>query len=150
MIPPDTFQSTVDVGRFQNVAPLVGLTSRGPNQAGGSVFDDFTGDGLPDLFVTSLDVDRGAALYVNRGDGTFEDRSDEAGLGDQVYALNFRHADFDNDGHLDVLLARRLEKPMRMSLLRNLGNGTFEDVTLASGLGEPISSGVSRLGRQRQ
>ena len=137
----DTFQSAVDVGRFQNVAPLVGLTSRGPNQAGGSVFDDFTGDGLPDLFTTSLDVDRGASLYVNRGDGTFVDRSEKAGLGDQVYALNVRHADFDNDGHLDVLLLRGgWEKPMRMSLLRNRGNGTFEDVTIASGLGEPIAS----------
>ena len=39
---------------IRNVAPLVGLTSRGPNQAGGSIFDDFTGDGLPDVFTTSL------------------------------------------------------------------------------------------------
>ena len=141
LIPLDTFQSKVDVGRFQNVAPLVGLTSRGPNQAGGSVFDDFTGDGLPDLFVTSLDVDRGASLYVNLGNGKFEDRSERAGLGDQVYALNVTRADFDNDGNLDVLLLRGgWEKPLRMSLLRNLGNGTFEDVTLASGLGEPIAS----------
>ncbi|TXT20961.1 MAG: PpiC-type peptidyl-prolyl cis-trans isomerase, partial [Planctomycetota bacterium] len=54
LIPLDTFESTVDVGHFQNVAPLIGLTSRGTNQAGGSVFDDFTGDGLPDLFTTSL------------------------------------------------------------------------------------------------
>jgi len=141
VLPLDTFQSVVDVGRFQNVAPLVGLTSRGPNQAGGSVFDDFTGDGLPDLFTTSLDVDRGASLFVNRGDGTFVERSEEAGLGDQIYALNVARADFDNDGKLDVLLLRGgWERPMRMSLLRNIGNGTFEDVTLASGLGEPIAS----------
>ena len=49
--------------------------ARGPNLAGGSIFDDFNGDGLPDLFTTSLDADRGASLFVNRGDGTFEDRS---------------------------------------------------------------------------
>jgi hypothetical protein len=141
LIPLDRFQSSVDVGRFQNVAPLVGLTSRGPNEAGGSVFDDFSGDGLPDLLTTSLDADRGASLYVNRGDGTFEDRSHEAGLDDQIYALNVTRADFDNDGNLDVLLLRGAwEKPLRMSLLRNVGNGTFEDVTSASGLGVPIAT----------
>ncbi len=76
------------MGRFENVAPLVGLTASGPNLAGGSIFDDFTGDDLPDIFSTSLDADRGASIFVNRGDGTFEDRSTSAGLADQVYALN--------------------------------------------------------------
>ncbi len=141
LIPLDSFESKFDIGRFQNVAPLVGLTSRGSNQAGGSVFDDLTGDGLPDLLTTSLDADRGASLYVNLGNGKFEDRSDKAGLSDQIYALNAARADFDNDGHLDVVLLRGAwEKPMRMSLLRNTGGGVFEDVTIASGLGEPIAS----------
>ena len=75
LIPLELFRSKVDVGRFENVASLVGLGSRGPNLAGGSIFDDFNGDGLPDLFTTSLDADLGASLFVNRGDGTFEDRS---------------------------------------------------------------------------
>ncbi len=147
LIPLDTLASAADVGRFQNVAPDVGLISRGPNQAGGSVFDDFTGDGLPDLFVTSLDVDRGASLFVNRGDGKFEDQSDKAGLADQVYALNVVRADYDNDGNLDVILLRGgWEKAMRMSLLRNLGNAKFEDVTIASGMSEPIASETAAWG----
>ncbi len=141
LVPLDSFLSTVDVGRFQNVAPEVGLTVRGPNQAGGSIFDDFTGDGLPDLLVTSLDIDRGASLFINMGNGRFEDHSDQAGLADQIYALNVARADFDNDGDLDVVLLRGgWEKPMRMTLLRNQGNSTFEDITLTSGLGEPIAS----------
>ena len=49
LLPLDGLRSKIDVGRFENVALKVGLTSRGPNLAGGSVFDDFTGDGLPDL-----------------------------------------------------------------------------------------------------
>ena len=96
------------MGRFENVA-VAGRPerSRGPNLAGGSIFDDFNGDGRPDLFTTSLDADLGASLFVNRGDGTFEDRSASAGLGDQVYALNVTRADFDNDGDLDVAAAPR-------------------------------------------
>ena len=118
-----------------------GWASRGPNLAGGSIFDDFNGDGLPDLFTTSLDADLGASLFVNRGDGTFEDRSASAGLGDQVYALNVTRADFDNDGDLDVLLLRGAwETPLRLSLLRNKGDGVFDDVTVASGLAEPIAT----------
>ncbi|HKI20718.1 MAG TPA: CRTAC1 family protein, partial [Isosphaeraceae bacterium] len=129
------------VGRFENVAPKVGLCVRGPNLAGGSIFDDFTGDGLPDLFTTSLDADLGASFYVNRGTGMFEDRSAAAGLGDQVYALNVSRADFDNDGDLDVLLLRGgWEKPLRPSLLRNRGDGIFDDVTAASGLAQPIAT----------
>ena len=148
LIPLDTLRSEADVGRFENVAPLVGLTARGPNLAGGSIFDDFTGDGLPDLFTTSLDAELGASLYVNRGDGTFEDRSASAGLADQIYALNVTRADFDNDGDLDVLLLRGAwEKPMRLSLLRNRGNGTFEDVTVAAGLGRADLDRIGRLGR---
>jgi FG-GAP-like repeat/ASPIC and UnbV len=141
LIPVGLFDSEADVGRFENVALLAGLGARGPNLAGGSIFDDFNGDGLPDLFSTSLDADLGASLYINRGNGTFEDRSASAGLGDQIYALNVTRADFDNDGDLDVLLLRGAwETPMRLSLLRNRGDGSFEDVTVASGLAEPIAT----------
>jgi hypothetical protein len=141
LLPLDHLHSKIDVGRFDNVALSVGLTSRGPNLAGGSVFDDFTGDGLPDLLTTSLDADRGASLYVNLAGKKFEDRSKAAGLDDQVYALNVTHADFDNDGDLDVLLLRGgWEMAMRLSLLRNDGHGVFEDVTVASGLAEPIAT----------
>ncbi len=129
------------IGRFTNVAVPAGLTSRGPNLAGGSVFDDFNGDGRPDLFTTSLDADLGASLFLNQGDGRFEDYSASAGLGDQVYVLNLARADYDNDGDLDLLLLRGgWEKPLRMSLLRNRGDGSFDDVTAAAALIEPIAS----------
>ncbi len=83
------------------------------------MFDDFNGDDLPDLFTTSLDAELGASLLINRGDGTFEDRSSAAGLIDQVYALNVTRTDFDNDGDLDVLL------------LRGAWENTLADVALA-------------------
>ena len=75
-IPVEPFRSKRDLGRFENVATKVGLIARGPDLAGGCIFDDFTGDGRPDIFTTSFDVVHGAALYVNRGDGRFEDRSE--------------------------------------------------------------------------
>jgi FG-GAP-like repeat/ASPIC and UnbV len=141
LISVDLFRSSLDVGRFENVAPSVGLTSRGPNLCGGSIFDDFTGDGLPDIFTSSLDPGLGASLYVNMGNGQFEDRSARAGLADQIYALNVSRADFDNDGDLDVVLLRGgWERPLRLSLLQNRGDGSFADVTSASGLGEPIQT----------
>jgi FG-GAP-like repeat/ASPIC and UnbV len=141
LIPAGPSRPVPNLGRFENVASLVGLVARGPDLAGGCLFDDFTGDGLPDVLTTTFDVTHGASLYVNRGDGTFEDRSSSAGLDDQVYALNGSRADFDNDGDLDVLFLRGAwEGPARMSLLRNNGCGVFEDVTVASGLGEPIAT----------
>lgn len=141
LIPAGSARPAAAVGRFENVATLVGLVARGPDLAGGCLFDDFTGDGRPDVLTTTFDVTHGASFYVNRGDGTFEDRSTAAGLAEQVYALNAARADYDNDGDLDFLLLRGAwEEPARMSLMRNNGEGVFEDVTLKSGFREPIAT----------
>jgi hypothetical protein len=141
LIPPEVFRSSRQSVRFVNVAPRVGLDSRGPNMLGGSAFDDFNGDGRPDILVLSGDWDLGGSLFINRGDGTFEDRGRSAGLADQKMVVNLVHADYDNDGDLDVLALRGgWETPYRLSLLRNRGDGVFGDVTVAAGLGEPIAS----------
>ncbi len=106
LIPLDGFRSKLAMPRFENVAKQAGLGARGPNLAGGSIFDDFNGDDRPDLLATSIDADLGASLFINQGDGTFADRSAAAGLSQQVYALNVVRADYDNDGKPDVLLLR--------------------------------------------
>jgi FG-GAP-like repeat/ASPIC and UnbV len=141
LIPLGPFQSDGGVRRLENIAGRVGLSARGANMSGGSIVDDFTGDGLLDVFYSTKDVTQGCALFVNRGDGTFEDRSALAGLEPQVGALNCNHADYDNDGDLDVLLLRGgWETPRRPSLLRNEGDGRFTDVTVAACLWQPIAS----------
>ncbi len=93
LIPLERFRSKIDVGRFRNVAARVGLDALGENNAGGCIVDDFNGDGLLDAFLTNLDPERGPGLFINRGDGSFEERSKSAGLGDQVGAANATHAD---------------------------------------------------------
>jgi hypothetical protein len=141
LVPLEPFLSKVDPGRFVNVAARMGLDVRGPNMAGGCIVDDFDGDGRLDVFTSTSDPGRGASLYLNRGDGRFEDVTESAGLAAQVAALNAKQADFDNDGRLDILLMRGAwELPRRPSLLRNTGGGAFEDVTVASGLAAPVSS----------
>ncbi|QEH35364.1 FG-GAP repeat protein [Aquisphaera giovannonii] len=130
-----------DLGRFPNVAMAAGLGVRGPNMSGGSLFDDFNGDGWPDVVTTTTDWDQGASFYLNRGDGTFEDRSVPSGLDAQPMALNLSHADYDNDGKLDILIIRGgWEDPYPLTLLHNAGGGRFEDVTRAAGMAEPIAS----------
>ena len=129
-----------DPRRMVNVATRVGLNTRGESMAGGCLVDDFDNDGRLDAFMPTTDPERGALLLRNRGDGKFEDVSARAGLSDQVLSLNACHADFDNDGNLDILMLRGAwESPRRMSLLRNRG-GFFEDVTLAAGLSLPIAT----------
>jgi hypothetical protein len=81
-------------------------------------------------------------FYRNKGDGTFENRTKEAGLSDQLGGLNCVQADYNNDGFLDIFIPRGawLQTPMRPTLLRNNGNGTFTDVTREAGLLEPTNS----------
>ena len=73
--PLEPFRSKIDVGRFRNVAARVGLDAAGENNAGGCIVDDFNGDGLLDVFTSNLDPERGPGLFINRGDGMFEERS---------------------------------------------------------------------------
>ena len=136
LIPPSAFESKESIGRFVDVAAEAGVNYF--TNAGGTVADDFDGDGLADLMLTSVSPCEPMRFYRNRGDGTFEDRTNAAGLSGQLGGLNLIQTDFDNDGRLDFFVMRGgWEFPMRNSLLRNNGDGTFTDVTVQSGLYDP-------------
>jgi hypothetical protein len=136
----DRFGAEDDIGRFNDISHLVGVNR--VNWSGGAVMDDFDNDGLLDLVVTSSDPAQHMAFYRNNGDGTFEDRTEAAGLGKQYGGLNLVQTDYNNDGFLDIFIPRGawLHLPQRPSLLRNNGNGTFTDVTRAAGLLSPANS----------
>lgn len=136
LIRPATFQSDYDIKRFVDVAGPVGL---GRNDlSGGSVVEDLDGDGLLDVMVTSIGIDDQMHFYRNNGDGTFTDRTREAGLMGLTGGLNMTSTDFNNDGHVDVLVLRGAwmheHGKFPNSLIRNNGDGTFEDVTEAAGM----------------
>jgi tetratricopeptide (TPR) repeat protein len=136
LIPPAAFDSDFDVGRFPDVAPAVGLASVG--RSGGSIVDDFDGDGLLDVVTSSSGLWDPLRFFRNDGRGAFTERTAEAGLTGEIGGLNVIHADYDNDGDLDLLVLRggwlfdQGEYPG--SLLRNRGDGSFEDVTEEAGL----------------
>jgi tetratricopeptide (TPR) repeat protein len=133
LIPPAALESKENIGRFVDVAPSLGLDTMG--SAGGSIVDDFDNDGFLDVVETSFDPCQPMRAFRNNGDGTFSDASTRSHLAEQLGGINSVQTDFNNDGLLDVFVMRGgWQWPMRNSLLRNNGNGTFSDVTSESGL----------------
>jgi hypothetical protein len=134
LVPPAAFHSRQDIGRFIDVAPQAGLNVF--SAAGGVIVDDFDNDGLLDVITSSADMCDSLHFFHNNGDGTFSDRTLQAGLANQLGGLNLIQADYNNDGCMDFLVLRAgWEFPIRKSLLRNNCDGTFTDVTEQSGLG---------------
>jgi len=138
LIPELAFRSEYEIGRFRDVAPLLGVDDVG--HVGGGIMDDFNGDGLLDLMASSWQLRDPIRYHLNRGDGTFQRRTGAAGLEGLWGGGNIVQADYDNDGDLDVFVLRGgwLLEGQVNSLLRNRGDGTFEDVTQAAGLLRPM------------
>ena len=140
LLAPSLFASAEDIGRFTDVAPRVGLDAI-LSEVGGLIVDDFDNDGLFDIVASSWDFCAPMHFFHNNGDGTFADRSEKSGLSSQLGGTNIMQTDYNNDGCLDILVLRGgWETPMRKSLLRNNCNGTFTDVTVEAGLGEPTQT----------
>jgi hypothetical protein len=136
LLPPKVFDSDYDIRRFRDVAPEAGVAAFG--RAGGVALEDFNGDGLLDIMCSAWGLRDQLQYFQNNGDGKFMERTKEAGLKGLVGGLNLLHADYNNDGHRDVLVLRgawlHAEGAIPNSLLRNNGNGTFTDVTSEAGL----------------
>lgn len=137
-IPPAVFESKGDFPRFANIAREAGLGLL--SLAGSVVVEDFDRDEWLDVVVSSWDPRAQLRFFRNNGDGTFTERTAEAGLTGVLGGANMVQGDYDNDGHVDLLVLRGTwlgrEGRHPNSLLRNQGDGTFKDVTFEAGLGE--------------
>lgn len=95
---------------------------------------DYDNDGYEDIFITDSDTGKPNHLFHNNGDMTFTDVAVQAGVagGNDPMSIvsDALWFDYDNDGRLDLLIAR-FGTPI---LYHNEGNGKFRDVTATSGL----------------
>lgn len=130
----------------------------------GGAAADFDNDGQVDLYLTALGPNR---LLQGQGDGTFVDVTDASGTGDPGFSTSAVWLDYDRDGQLDLFVTNYVEwtpetdlyctldgesksyctpesyRGQSSSLFRNLGNGTFEDATVASGVSSPSAKALS-------
>jgi enediyne biosynthesis protein E4 len=133
-------------GRFVNDALLAGcaVNRNGQAEAGMGVdAGDFDGNGTDDIFITHL-MDETNTLYLNLGEGLFEDRTREAGLGmpgRRFTGFGTFFFDYDNDGWLDLFVANGAVQLLPLGqpdqLFRNTGKGSF--VEIVDGLGPEFS-----------
>jgi hypothetical protein len=110
----------------------------------GCAFLDFDGDGWMDIYAVNgrylegisdpdsryKNVRTTSRLYRNKGDGTFEDVTEKAGVGAFGYGMGVAVGDYDNDGHPDIYVTNFGKN----ILYHNNGNGTFTDVTAKAGV----------------
>ena len=123
-------------GKFEDVTTKAKIDQTSGHYAFSVSTFDFDDDGWPDIYVACDSTP--SILYHNNRDGTFtdvavvagaaynEDGREQAGMGSTI-------ADFDGDGRLDIFKTNFSDDTS--TLYRNNGNGTFDDVTFAAGLG---------------
>ena len=146
---------------FTDVTEAAGL--RGAGYAMAAAVGDYDNDGDADLFVGGV---HRQILYRNDG-GRFEDVTGTAGVASGQWVVGAGWLDYDNDGRLDLLAVNytlwtpsfdrfcgdsgrnirvychpRWFAPVPLSLYRNRGDGTFEDVTVRSGIGRHQGRGM--------
>ncbi len=114
----------------------------------GACFFDYNNDGFLDLYFVTGTWTRNVSdnegrdlrgklsnrLYRNRGDGSFTDVTERAGVGGKgIFSSGCSAADYDNDGHVDLYVLNYGPN----ILYHNNGDGTFTDVSKESGLDNP-------------
>src|SRR6202050_5083382 len=149
-------------GSFTDVTKQAGLADAGDGNYGmGVAVGDYDNDGYPDIFVTNYGKN---ILYHNNGDGTFTDVTEKAGVAGGGWSVSAGFFDYDNDGKLDLFVTRYMDWDTQHSkdcggnyhtycppgefprttniLYHNRGDGTFEDVSLRSGIASKKGHGL--------
>jgi hypothetical protein len=139
---PDNFDGVANIlyrnngdGTFADVSEKAGIAAS-VGKGLGVAFADYDGDGFIDVYVANDSVQ--SFLFRNKGNGTFEEVGLLTGVGFNEDGKTFAgmgvdFADYDNDGRPDVFVTDLSNE--RYRLFRHNGDGTFRDVTNASGVG---------------
>lgn len=136
IIPQSRYVNEWDCPKFNEIGMDVGISN--PGLAGGVCNDDFDNDGYIDV-ISSGGVMRSQVKYFhNNGDGTFSDWTEKSKLTGEWAGLDVTQVDYNNDGWMDFVIPRGGWKYeagfFPLSLMKNNGDGTFSDVTIAAGL----------------
>ena len=130
-------------GTFSDVTERAGI-GKASARAMGIACADFDNDGLIDIFVAS-DLSANL-LFMNRGDGTFEERAGLSGVayGDMGVAragMGVDCADYDNDGNMDLVVTNFENEPN--SLFHNMGKGMFQEQSMLTGVAKASHAALS-------
>ncbi len=125
-------------GTFTDVSKKAGVNDSNRFYGLGAVFVDVNGDGKVDLAVA--DDSTPNYLYINKGDGTFEDASYTSGFavneaGREVANMGLAVGDYENNGHVDVVSTTFSDD--YFVVFHNDGMGGFEDVSYRVGVAQP-------------
>jgi hypothetical protein len=134
---PDRLLRNRGDGTFEDVSEAAGVADR-TGKGLGVIAGDIDEDGDQDLYVANDDTPN--FLLRNRGDGTFDEVGELAGValsedGVPQAGMGTDMADVDGDGRLDLFVTNLSEE--MNELYRNEGDGTFSNATFGSGLGPP-------------
>ena len=124
-------------GTFEDVGDKVGVKDEGNYYGFSSVFVDVDDDNDLDLVVVNDSTPK--QLYINKGDGTFEESGYPSGIalsenGREQAGMGLGVGDYDNDGRVDFHITNFSDDSN--TLYRNDGDANFTDITFQAGLGE--------------
>ncbi|MCY4527578.1 MAG: CRTAC1 family protein [Chloroflexi bacterium] len=124
-------------GAFIDISETAGIDK--PEVSWSLALGDVNNDGYLDLYAaglvaTGLSFDDRDRLYLNNGDRTFTDVTDDAGIEGELATCSSRFSDYNRDGWTDIFIANCFFQGVRTELLRNNGDGTFTDVAFETGL----------------
>jgi hypothetical protein len=122
-------------GTFTDLSEQSGIARPVGHYGLGVLTGDFNSDGLPDIYVACDQTP--SLLYINRGDGTFEEEAVLRGVaydenGRAMSGMGVAAADYDGDGRIDIFRSNFSDE--RETLYRNRGTGEFDEVTASAGL----------------
>jgi len=125
-------------GTFTDVSKQLGVSDPDGYYGLGALFADVNNDGRPDLLVANDSSPN--YLYLNKGNGTFEDVSLESGYalnsdGREVANMGIAAGDYENNGHLDIVNTTFSDD--YDVVFHNDGTGNFSDVSYETGIAAP-------------